>query len=41
MSVRAAADAVTIALLTSIYRKLEEAATIARAAKAGADNGNV
>jgi hypothetical protein len=38
---RAAPDAVTIALLTSIHRKLEEAATIARAAKAGADNGNV
>jgi hypothetical protein len=38
---RAAADAVTIALLTSVHRKLEEAAAIARAANAGADNGNV
>lgn len=38
---RAAADAVTIALLTSIHRRLEEAATIAKAAKAGAENGNV
>jgi hypothetical protein len=38
---RAASDAVTKALLTNIHRKLEEAATIARAAKAGADSGNV
>jgi hypothetical protein len=38
---RAAADAVTKTLLTNIHRKLEEAATIAKAAAAGAESGNV
>jgi hypothetical protein len=38
---RAAAEAVTKALLTNIHRKLEEAATIAKAAAVGAESGNV
>jgi hypothetical protein len=38
---RAAADAVRKALLTNSHRKLEEAATIAKAAAAGAESGNV
>jgi hypothetical protein len=38
---RAAADAVTKALLTNLYRKLQEAASIAKAAEASAVSGNV
>jgi hypothetical protein len=38
---RASADAVTKALLTNIHRKLEEAASIAKAAEASAVSGNV
>ena len=38
---RAAADAVTKALLTNIHRKLQEAASIAKAAEACAVSGNV
>jgi coenzyme F420-reducing hydrogenase gamma subunit len=38
---RAAADAVTKALLTNIHRKLQEAANIAKAAEACAVSGNV
>ena len=38
---RAAADAVTKALLTNIHRKLQEAASIAKAAEACAASGNV
>ena len=38
---RAAAEAVTKALLTNIHCKLEEAATIAKAAAVGAESGNV
>ena len=38
---RAAADAVTKTLLTNIHRKLQEAASIAKAAEACAVSGNV
>jgi hypothetical protein len=38
---RAAADAVTKALLTNIRRTLEQAANIAKAAEAAAANGNI
>jgi hypothetical protein len=38
---RVAADAVTKALLTTIHRKLQEAASIAKAAEASAASGNV
>ena len=38
---RASADAVTKALLTNIHRKLQEAASIAKAAEACAASGNV
>lgn len=38
---RAAADAVTKALLTNIHRKLQEAVSVAKAAEACAVSGNV
>jgi coenzyme F420-reducing hydrogenase gamma subunit len=38
---RAAADAVTKALLKNLHRKLQEAASIAKAAEACAVSGNV
>jgi hypothetical protein len=38
---RTAADAVTKALLGKIHRKLQEAASIAKAAEVCAENGNV
>jgi coenzyme F420-reducing hydrogenase gamma subunit len=38
---RAVADAVTKALLTNIHQKLQEAASIAKAAEACAASGNV
>ena len=38
---RIAADAVTKALLSKIYRKLQEAASIAKAAEVCAESGNV